>query len=100
DVRRSSRCPANTHSRPPVLRAFKHSLEQMSVSGCEDSSIDFVNEVPCAFFGVVPLDAILMFGKLERLLYRAYNIEVVAIGKGAILQSCGVSVVAWNSTHN
>ena len=68
--------------------------------GCEDSSIDFVDKVPRAIFGVVPLDAILMLRKLERLLYCAYDIEVVAIGKGTILQPCGVSMVAWNRAHN
>src|SRR5699024_10033018 len=100
DVRRASRCPANTHSSPPVLRTLKHSLEQVPVSGCEDSSINLINKVPRALFRVIPLDAIFMLCKLERLLYRAYDIEVVTVCKGAILQPRGVSMIAWNRAHN
>src|SRR5699024_11335540 len=100
DVCRASRCPANAHSSPPVLRAFKHSLEQVPVSGCEDGSVDFVDKVPRSFFGVVPCDAIFMLCKLERLLYRAYYIEVVAVSKWPVLQPCGVSMIARHGAHN
>src|SRR5699024_12121019 len=100
DVCRASRCPANTHSSPPVLSTFKHSLEQVPVSGCEDSPIDFINKVPRSLFGVIPCDAIFMLCQLERLLYRAYNIEVMTVCKGTILQPRCLCMVAWNRAHN